>query len=188
MSGNFSGVTFAAQNVTPADDAMVRRAIFPDCILTGCDFAYSGSTLTISAGSLMICGRQIRVSGAQTWAVTGGTSGYARLLLAIDLTRTATKDSFDQAVCTIEYAASSGGFPALQQDDINAAGAKYQAVLCVVALGTSGIVGIVNRLHGDILTKLLANTPLILTEGFHFGTVFPANAENGRLFFKKVGS
>lgn len=59
MSANFTGVTFPNQKVTPANDAVIRRAIFDDGILTGCDLSYSGSTLTMTAGQLMICGRQI---------------------------------------------------------------------------------------------------------------------------------
>ena len=35
MSANFTGVTFPNQKVTPANDAVIRRAIFDDGILTG---------------------------------------------------------------------------------------------------------------------------------------------------------
>lgn len=98
MSANFTGVTFPNQKVTPANDAVIRRAIFDDGILTGCDLSYSGSTLTMTAGQLMICGRQIIHPSSQNWAVTEATSGYARLVLTIDVTRTSTKDTFDQVI------------------------------------------------------------------------------------------
>ena len=147
MSTNFSGVTFAQQRVTPIDDAIIRRAILPDGILTGCRLSYSGSTLTMAAGQMVICGRQIRHAASQNWAVVGATSGYARLLLTIDLTRTATKEIFDQVVDTIEYASSLDGFLALEQADINAAGTKYQIPICVVSLGAGGITGIVSQLE-----------------------------------------
>ena len=147
MSVNFSGVTFAQQRVTPIDDAIIRRAILPDGILTGCSLSYSGSTLTMAAGQMVICGRQIRHAASQNWAVVGATSGYARLLLTIDLTRTATKETFDQVVDTIEYASSLDGFLALEQADINAAGTKYQIPVCVVSLGAGGITGIVSQLE-----------------------------------------
>ena len=147
MSTNFSGVTFAQQRVTPIDDAIIRRAILPDGILTGCRLSYSGSTLTMAAGQMVICGRQIRHAASQNWAVVGATSGYARLLLTIDLTRTATKEVFDQVVDTIEYASSLDGFLALEQADINAAGTKYQIPICVVSLGAGGITGIVSQLE-----------------------------------------
>ena len=147
MSTNFTGVTFAKQKVTPADDAIVRRAILPDGILTGCALSYSGSTLTMAAGQLMVCGRQVKHPSAQNWAVSDATSGYARLLLTIDLTRTASKETFDQVVDTIEYATSADGFSELEQADINSAGTKYQIAVCVVSLGTGGITGIVEELE-----------------------------------------
>ena len=147
MSTDFTGVTFAKQKVTPADDAIVRRAILPDGILTGCALSYSGSTLTMAAGQLMVCGRQIKHPSAQNWAVSDATSGYARLLLTIDLTRTASKETFDQVVDTIEYATSADGFSELEQADINSAGTKYQIAVCVVSLGTGGITGIVEEIE-----------------------------------------
>ena len=141
---NFTGVTFAEQKVTPSDDAIVRRAMLADGILSGCGLSYSGSTLTMAAGHLMACGRQIRHPSSQNWAVVDATSGYARLLLTIDLSRTATKEVFEQVVDTIEYATSPDGFPELEQADINVAGTRYQIEVCVVSLGTGGISGIVS--------------------------------------------
>lgn len=143
---NFTGATFANQRVTPSDDAVIRRAILSDGILTGCELSYSGSTLTMAAGRLLACGRQFRHTAAQNWAVADATSGYARLLLTIDLTKPATKTAFDQVEDTIEYASSVDGFPALTQEDLNGSGTVYQIVACVVALGTGGITGIVSRL------------------------------------------
>lgn len=147
MSGKFTGVTFAKQKVTPSDDAIVRRAILPDGILAGCELSYSGSTLTMAAGHLMICGRQIRMPSVQNWAVVDATSGFARLVLTIDLTRTATKDSFDQVVDSIEYASAEDGFVSLDQTDINLSGNRYQVSVCVVSLGAGGITGIVSQLE-----------------------------------------
>lgn len=144
---NFTGVTFAQQKVTPSDDAIVRRAMLADGVLSGCELSYSGSTLTMAAGHLMVCGRQIRHPASQNWAVVDATSGYARLLLTIDLTLTATKDAFEQVVDSIEYATSADGFPELEQTDINVAGTRYQIEVCVVSLGTGGISGIVSKLE-----------------------------------------
>ena len=146
MSSNFTGITFPKQKVAPSDDAIIRRAILPDGILTGCDISYSGSTLTMAAGQLMICGRQVRHPSSQNWAVVDATSGYARLLLTIDVTRTSTKDVFDQVLDTIEYATSIDGFPDLATADINVSGTRYQVVACVVSLGAGGITGIESQL------------------------------------------
>ena len=159
MSAKFTGVTFPNQKVTPAYDAIIRRALLDDGILTGCALSYSGSTLTMAAGQLMLCGRQIIHPSSQNWAVTEATTGYARLVLTIDLTRTSTKDTFDQVVDEIQYATAVDGFTALVQSDINAAGSKYQVAACVVSLGPGGITGIVSQLDategggaGGILT------------------------------------
>lgn len=146
MSANFTGVTFPNQKVTPANDAVIRRAIFDDGILTGCDLSYSGSTLTMTAGQLMICGRQIIHPSSQNWAVTEATSGYARLVLTIDVTRTSTKDTFDQVVDEIQYATDANGFADLTTADINATGTRYQVAVCVVSLGPGGITGIASKL------------------------------------------
>lgn len=144
---NFAGVTFTKQAVSPSDDAIVRRALLSDGILTGCAFTYSGSTLTMAAGHLMICGRQIKHPASQNWAVVDATSGFARLVLTIDMTRTATKDTFDQVVDSIEYASAVDGFVSLEQSDINGSGTRYQIAACVVSLGAGGITGIVSQLE-----------------------------------------
>lgn len=143
---NFAGVTFAEQTVNPSDDAIIRRAILPDGILAGCAITYSGYTLTMAAGALLACGRQFRHPLAQNWAVADATSGFARLVLTIDLTRTATETAFDQITDEIQYASAEDGFADLVQNDINQAGTKYQIEVCKVSLGAGGITGIVSQL------------------------------------------
>ena len=144
---NFTGVTFTKQRVTPSDDAIIRRAILPDGKLTGCEISYSGSTLTMAPGYLIACGRQIRHPATQNWAITNATSGFARLVLTIDLTKAATKDAFEQVETAVEYASAKDGFVDLEQSDINASGIRYQISLCVISLGTGGITGIVEQLE-----------------------------------------
>lgn len=146
MSNYFTGVTFAEQAVTPSDDAVLRRTILPDGVLTGCAFSYSGSTLTMAAGALLICGRQVRHTAVQNWPVVDAASGYARLVLTVDLSRTSTRDAFDQVNDSIEYASSLEGFAALDQADINGAGTRYQIEACAISLGTGGITGIVRKM------------------------------------------
>ena len=173
MSANFTGVTFPNQKVTPANDAVIRRAIFDDGILTGCDLSYSGSTLTMTAGQLMICGRQIIHPSSQNWAVTEATSGYARLVLTIDVTRTSAKDTFDQVVDEIQYATDANGFADLTTADINATGTRYQVAVCVVSLGPGGITGIASKLDmtegggagGNLKVIALAGVAVTVTNG-----------------------
>lgn len=189
MSANFTGVTFPNQKVTPANDAVIRRAIFDDGILTGCDLSYSGSTLTMTAGQFMICGRQIIHPSSQNWAVTEATSGYARLVLTIDVTRTNTKDTFDQVVDEIQYATDANGFADLTTADINATGTRYQVAVCVVSLGPGGITGIASKLDmtegggaGGVLTVTVSPGELVTVSNSDKSQAKAANASGVAVF------
>ena len=189
MSANFTGVTFPNQKVTPANDAVIRRAIFDDGILTGCDLSYSGSTLTMTAGQFMICGRQIIHPSSQNWAVTEATSGYARLVLTIDITRTSTKDTFDQVVDEIQYATDANGFADLTTADINATGTRYQVAVCVVSLGPGGITGIASKLDmtegggaGGVLTVTVIPGELVTVSNSDKSQAKAANASGVAVF------
>lgn len=142
---SLTGITFANQKITPSDDGRLYGAMLADGVLTGCGITFAAATLSVAAGSLLIGTRELRTSG-ETLSVTGATSGYARVIIDIDLTRAATKTSFEQAQLQIEYAASLDAFPALVQQDINAAGTHYQSIFCVVSLGEAGITGIISAL------------------------------------------
>lgn len=142
---SLTGITFANQKITPSDDGRLYGAMLADGILTGCGITFAAATLSVAAGSLLIGTRELRTSG-ETLSVTGATSGYARVIIDIDLTRAATKMSFEQAQFQIQYAASLDAFAALEQQDINTAGTHYQAVFCVLSLGTAGITGVVSSL------------------------------------------
>lgn len=142
---SLTGITFANQKITPSDDGRLYGAMLADGILTGCGITFAAATLSVAAGSLLIGTRELRTSG-ETLSVTGATSGYARVIIDIDLTRAATKTSFEQAQFQIQYAASLDAFASLEQQDINTAGTHYQAMFCVLSLGTAGITGIVSAL------------------------------------------
>lgn len=143
MSEYFSGVTFAEQTVLAADDAILHRAILPDGALSGCEFSYSGSALTMSAGAFLLCGRQVRHKAAQSWTLAGASSGYARVVLSADLSKASSEDTFEQVGASVEYAATLDNFSRLTQTDINGPGTIYQVEACVVSLGAGGITGIV---------------------------------------------
>ena len=142
---SLTGITFANQKITPSDDGRLYGSMLADGILTGCGITFAAATLSVAAGSLLIGTRELRTSG-ETLSVTGATSGYARVIIDIDLTRAATKTSFEQAQFQIQYAASLDAFASLEQQDINTAGTHYQAVFCVLSLGTAGITGVVSSL------------------------------------------
>lgn len=147
---SLTGITFANQKITPSDDGRLYGAFLSDGILSGCGISFAAATLTIAAGSMLIGSRELRTSG-ETLSITGATSGYARVIIDIDLTRAATKTSFEQAQFKIQYAASVSAFPALIQRDINSGGTAYQAAICVVSLGAAGITGIVSKIENAII-------------------------------------
>lgn len=148
---SLTGITFANQKITPSDDGRLYGAMLADGILTGCGITFAAATLSVAEGSLLIGTRELRTSG-ETLSITGAASGYARVIIDIDLTRAATKTSFEQAQFKIQYAASVSAFPDLIQQDINGSGTHYQAEFCVVSLGTAGITGIESRLHSAGIT------------------------------------
>lgn len=192
MSTNFPGGTFSYQKVTPSEDAAVRRAVLDDGILYGCELRYSGSTLTMGAGLLFLCGRVVRHPKEQHWPVVDAASGYARLILSVDLSRTATADVFDQVVDSIEFANTLDGFTPLTQEEINAGGILYQAAVCVVSLGAAGITGIVEAL--DVLDgkpKMLGITSLeqldgLLESGTHRLNIQTGDATVGGVNFSRA--
>ena len=142
---SLTGVTFSNQKVTPSDDGRLYSSMLSDGILTGCGITFTAATLSIAAGSLLVGGRELRTSG-ETLSVTGATSGFARVLIDIDLTKAATKDSFEQAQWLIQYAASTDAFAALETQDINSAGTHFQAVFCVLSLGSAGIASVLSSM------------------------------------------
>lgn len=161
---SLTGITFANQKITPSDDGRLYGAMLADGILTGCGITFAAATLSVAAGSLLIGTRELRTSG-ETLSVTGATSGYARVIIDIDLTRAATKTSFEQAQFQIQYAASLDAFASLEQQDINTAGTHYQAVFCVLSLGTAGITGVVSALaSARVGVAQLTNEALFGTE------------------------
>lgn len=137
MSIYLTGVTFKDAKIRAIDDAAVFASVVSDGIARGCELTYSGATLNLGAGNIIACGRNIKVPAAQAIAVTGASSGYARLVLTIDL----SASEGQQIKLDMEYAASESGFSSLTQEDINDGGTVYQTEIVRVKLGSSGITG-----------------------------------------------
>lgn len=183
---SLTGVTFANQKITPSDDGRLYGSILSDGILTGCAVTFAAATLSIGAGSMLIGTRELRTSG-ETLSITGATSGYARVIVDIDLTRAATKTSFEQAQLQIEYAASQDAFPALVQQDINAAGTHYQAVFCVVSLGSAGITAVVSKLGLSRIASGRLGDGAVQTANLGDGVVTRAKLANDALGMNFAG-
>ena len=142
---NIHGINFDNQTVTAKDHGHLFHCVIVDGIMSGCELSFSGTSLVITPGYLLVGGREMKLTANTTVIVNGATTGFARVLITIDLTKPATADTFEQADFQIQYANTATGFSALNQEDINSTGTTYQFVLCTLALGTSGIASIYSR-------------------------------------------
>lgn len=138
MSEYLIPVTFEGQHIAPSDDGAAWASGLTDGILSGCALTKNGAALTIAAGKIVAAGRVARVDNARTFALA--TSGYDRLVLTIDLSKTAE----EQVALDIQHS-SSQVFPALTQGDINNGGTVYQAEICIIS--SSKIIWQIGRAH-----------------------------------------
>lgn len=147
----FRGCTFEEQQVNSKDDGGLYREIFrKDGVLWGCEMTVTNDTLTIQPGRLIISGREIRVDGATQIPFTGPIqNGYGQVVLTIDLSKTATKEEFDQVEASVVYSTTSL-FPELTQGEINTSNGDmvYQQELAVVSIAGGNITGITRQI-GD---------------------------------------
>lgn len=159
----FRGCTFEEQQVNSKDDGGLYREIFrKDGILWGCEMTVTNTALTIQPGRLIISGREIRVDGATQIPFTGPIqNGYGQVVLTIDLSKTATKEEFDQVEASVVYSTTSL-FPELTQGEINTSNGDmvYQQELAVVSIAGGNITGITRQIEGvEIDAERLGGQP-----------------------------
>lgn len=138
-----NGVNFENQEFTPSSDCAIWRRCVHDGILQGMAITVAGSGIKVAAGWLMAGGKELQLPAAITVPATDQANGFARLVVNVDLSKTATEQSFQQGWIAIEYASSRAGFTALTKGDLAGSGSIYQMQLCVVSLSNSTISGIV---------------------------------------------
>lgn len=129
MSIYLPGVTFPSQRVTPSDDGAVFAACISDGLYGG-TITTSGTSLRLTVGKIVACGRVIRIASQTDIAMTQ-TSGNARLVLTIDKSKSAA----EQVALDVQY--GSDTLTSLTQQDINGSGTKYQVALCLAGLSSS---------------------------------------------------
>lgn len=139
-----NGVNFEAQEFTPSSDCAIWRRCVHDGILQGMAITVAGSGIKVAPGWIMAGGKELQLPTAITVPATEQLSGFARLVVNVDLSRTATEQSFQQGWIEIEYANSRNAFSSLVKGNLAGSGTVYQMVLCVVSLGSAGITGIVS--------------------------------------------
>lgn len=131
-------ITKTGGSVTHKNDGAYRCSVTPDGILQGCAMTYSGTTLTIASGYMMICGREVYLSAAEAYTIPT-TAAYAYLKYTI---------SESNGTITSSVAASSTASPSAgTQGDINASGTTYGCVIAVMSISGVAITGIVNKLR-----------------------------------------
>jgi len=131
-------ITKTGGSVTHKNDGAYRCSVTPDGILQGCAMTYSGKTLTIASGYMMICGREVYLSAAEAYTIPT-TAAYAYLKYTI---------SESDGTITSSVAASSTASPSAgTQGDINASGTTYGCVIAVMSISGGAITGIVNKLR-----------------------------------------
>lgn len=142
---DISPITFDYRGPTAKDHGTLFGAALRDGILDGVAVTYTGQLLTFAAGHLIAAGREMKLTAAQTVTISA-VSGYARVLLQIDLSQTASETEFAQLSVLTQTAESLASLPALTQEDINAGGLIYQAELATVACSSTGITGVISSM------------------------------------------
>lgn len=162
------GVNFDNQLVTAKQHGALFRCAFGDGILSGMSINVSGQSITIGAGYCVVAGREIQLTATETVGLTA-TSGYARVLMQIDLSQTASETAFAQASLVLQTATAQDGFSALTQEDINGSGSIYQIVLCTVQAGSS--------------LTILSKAPYV-AHPITVGTAEPSGGNDGDIYLK----
>lgn len=202
------GITFDNQLVSARNDGALYSGILEDGIINGCVLNYTGNTLTIGAGYVIIAGRLLRLTSNET-VTTQASGAVARITLELDMTGEATEDNFTQARIFAQYAANVSSLPDLVQDDINASGIIYQMEICILELNQGNIESILSqetaksvvgataaealeradaalpKAGGTVTGPLTQQGPFILGDN-NYGTTLPEPGTPGRVFFKKV--
>lgn len=169
------GVTFENQLLAEMDDGNLQEFLLKDGVIRGLTLSYNGSNLTIAAGYLIAAGRLIGNDSSLTITVPA-SAGYARIVLIIDLTGTATDSVFTQLSTRVDSEANISDFPALTQGDINGGvDTTYEIALAIVQTSASGITGIESQLGAAGLKPILGAAAVTASaQGFiKFGTVTP---------------
>lgn len=177
--GDFKGVTFSAQNVTPKDDGALYNAHYGDGILDGCEMAISGDDLVIQPGHIIACGRVCHVDGATSVDLSGRTlqTGYIQVVMNYDLTQGEGQQWY---TTFIESATTT--FPALTQEDINGvSGTLYQLELAVVQISGGNLTAITSSVF-------LSRVGQKWTDGVVRSRLFTSNGGGGIQFIDGNGN
>lgn len=133
-------VTFAAQTVTPQDDALIYESA-----LTGSGMIYGGevtiksaNVLHVAEGHGALCGRKFTIEGTDVpIALTPSGSLLGRIYIHMDLADT------DEPI-SIKVETASSLTPVIQDSDVNINNGVYEINLATFDVDTSAISNLVN--------------------------------------------
>lgn len=137
-----SGITFDQQAIKAEDMAHFMKTFSADAngITRGCEITSDSTNMYMAEGYLLIQGREIKITGTQTIAFNKVTTGeqYCNIVIEIDLSKSNTETVCNQLA--IKTVASSSGYPALTQQDLedNPTGV-YQYLLAQYHITSSGV-------------------------------------------------
>lgn len=159
-----------------------NQSVLSDGILNGCAISNTTSSMTVGAGSIVIGGRLIYFSAAETTNIVSPTGNYVRFYFKIDLTQTPSSTASNQGTIEYDYSATLGGFAALTQEDINEDGNTYECEIAVYSL--SG--GNINALTRNIGSTIPMACAAVFTASatFALGDVAYINSSNQAAFAK----
>lgn len=161
------GYVFSNQLASNDIDSMVFRKMldYNDGVLNGMELSNTNTTITIGEGNIMVAGRPIGVVGSET--ITAGTdAAYCKLVVEIDLSKTATISTFEQV--SFKIIKSTTSYPNVTQEDMDNGGNIYQVALAQFRTTTNGIADFVDirpMLDFDsIYTQIRTNVDALITE------------------------
>jgi len=182
------GVIFDYQSPTAKNFGALFHTL-GDCIANGCTISGSGSTVSITAGMLIIGGRAIEITSTESISVSG--TGYVRIVCNVDLSGAATTSSFSQAYFSTQTAASLDALPALTQNDVNMNGTLYQAEVAVFAI-SSNVISSKTRQLGGILAGAIGTAELeassVTSDKIASGAVTTGKLDSGAVTSGKIAS
>jgi hypothetical protein len=160
---NYIGlITVADGIVTHKLDGAYRKAASPDGVLTGCALTYSGSTLYMAAGKLIIGGRELENTSSSSWTMPT-TAAYAVLKATI------TNDVLSISAYASASIPSSDG----TQGEINQSGTTYNKILAVVSIASGAIGGIAKQIGALAAQGILYGTSATPPSGVYAdGTLY----------------
>lgn len=135
------GIVYDLQNITAEDMAAIAYQFggLRDGIIKGCSMSYTTTQIALTSGYFSARGHITKLSGTTSVTLPTVSSGtlYCNLVFQIDLSQTASSESFTQGA--FQILTSNSSYPTVTQEDLDNGGSIYQMSFAKFILGTGGI-------------------------------------------------